>query len=75
MSVLGRVLLALIGLGVVVGFVGWLVRYQPFGPGGPIGTPIPIDAPAAAGWTELGDAPFARLEMATAVHDGRFWLA
>src|SRR5687767_321186 len=26
-------------------------------------------------WTELADAPLARLEMAVAAHDGRIWLA
>lgn len=36
--------------------------------------------PAATGtvtgtWTELADAPLARLEMAVAAHDGRIWLA
>jgi hypothetical protein len=74
-SVLARTLLALIGLGVAVGIGVWVVRYQPFGPGGPVGTPVATDAAAAAGWTAANDAPFARLEMATAVHDGRFWLA
>lgn len=70
-----RILLVLIVIAIVVGIIGWIVRYQPFGPPGPIGTPLPSGAPAAAGWTAVGDAPFARLEMATAVHDGRFWLA
>ena len=35
-------------------------------------TPAPT---AAAAWEMLDDAPFARLEMATALHDGRIWLA
>ncbi len=30
---------------------------------------------AAASWETLPDAPFARLEMAVAAHDGRIWLA
>lgn len=29
----------------------------------------------AAGWERLEDAPFARLEMAVAAHDGRIWMA
>lgn len=29
----------------------------------------------AATWEQLDDAPFARLEMAVAAHDGRIWLA
>jgi Kelch motif len=37
--------------------------------------PGATEPPIVAGWTVLADAPFARLEMATAVHDGRFWLA
>ncbi len=32
-------------------------------------------AAAAAAWTELPDAPLARLEMATAAHAGRIWMA
>jgi len=32
-------------------------------------------APAAAGWMQVAEAPLARLEMATAAHDGRIWLA
>jgi Kelch motif len=35
-------------------------------------TPAPV---AAAEWQALPDAPIARLEMATAAHDGRIWLA
>lgn len=70
-----RVLLTLIGLAIGVGIVGYVVRYQPFGPGGPRGTPLPIDATEGAGWTALADAPLARLEMATAELDGRIWLA
>jgi non-specific serine/threonine protein kinase len=46
-------------------------------PTAPSATPsagsIPPAAPAA--WQRLDDAPFARLEMATAAHDGRIWLA
>ena len=34
------------------------------------GSPGPADA-----WAVLPDAPFARLEMAVAAHDGRIWLA
>jgi serine/threonine-protein kinase PknK len=75
MTPLARILLALIAVALGVGVVAWLVRYQPFGPSEPMGTPLPTDAAAAAGWTPLTDAPFARLEMATAVHDGRIWLA
>jgi len=32
-------------------------------------------APARAAWTELPGAPLARLEMATAAHAGRIWMA
>jgi hypothetical protein len=70
-----RVLLGLIVAASVLGLVVWIVRYQPFGPGGPLGSPLPSDAAPAAGWSPAGEAPFARLEMATAVHDGKFWLA
>lgn len=41
----------------------------------------PTDVPSTAtsaevtGWERLEDAPFARLEMAVAAHDGRIWLA
>lgn len=31
--------------------------------------------PVAAAWQRLPDAPFARLEMAVAAHDGRIWMA
>jgi Kelch motif len=31
--------------------------------------------PPAVAWTELPGAPLARLEMATAAHDGRIWMA
>lgn len=75
MTPVARVLMGLILVALAVAVTAWIVRYQPFGPGGPIGTPLPTDAPAASGWSKAGDAPFARLEMATAVHDGRFWLA
>ena len=33
------------------------------------------EQPFAAAWTELPDAPLARLEMAVAAHAGRIWLA
>jgi hypothetical protein len=72
---LARVLVVLIFVGVVVGFVGWVVRFQPFGPGGPVGSALPSANPAAAGWRAGPDAPIARLEMATTVLDGRIWLA
>ena len=44
---------------------------------------LPSEAPATPGgsqgplgqWTGLADAPLARLEMATAAHDGRIWMA
>ena len=32
-------------------------------------------AASPGGWSTLADAPFARLEMAVAAHDGRIWLA
>lgn len=32
-------------------------------------------AAAVLAWAELADAPLARLEMATAAHDGRIWMA
>jgi Galactose oxidase, central domain len=35
----------------------------------------PVPTPAVAAWEVLGDAPFARLEMAVAAHDGLIWLA
>lgn len=75
MTALARVLASLVVVGIAAAVTVWIARYQPFGPGGPIGTPLPTDAAAAAGWSAAGDAPFARLEMATAVHDGKFWLA
>jgi len=49
---LARVLLALIVLATVIGVVGWTVRYQPFGPGGPAGSPLSSVHPAAAGWRD-----------------------
>ena len=70
-----RVLLGLIVAATMLGVVAWLVRYQPFGPAGPIGSPLAGTHPAAAGWQTGPDAPFARLEMAAAVLDGRAWLA
>jgi len=70
-----RVLLGLILAASVLGLVAWLVRYQPFGPVGPIGSPLPSGHPSAAGWQAGQEAPFARLEMAAAVFDGRIWLA
>jgi Kelch motif len=69
------VLIGLIVLAAVIGLIGWLVRYQPLGPPGPLGTPLPGSDPAAGGWRPEADAPFARLEMATAVFGGRMWLA
>lgn len=72
---LTRVLLILIMVGIGAAFVVWVVRYQPFGPFGPIGSPLPSTHAAAAGWSEGPEAPFARLEMATAALDGRIWLA
>ncbi len=72
---LRRVLLGLIAIGLAVAVVGWLVRFQPWGPGGPIGSPLPGSHAAQAGWRLGADAPFARLEMATAVLDDRIWLA
>ena len=33
------------------------------------------EPPVTAGWTQLPDAPLARLEMAVAAHAGRIWLA
>jgi hypothetical protein len=43
----------------------------------PAATAPPPSATAgtAAAWTELPDAPLARLEMAIAAHDGRIWMA
>ena len=44
-------------------------------------TALPSGAASAApsvsptGWERIGDAPFARLEMAVAAHQGRIWLA
>ena len=75
MTARAQLLLGAIVLAVLVGIVGFIVRYQPFGPSEPMGTPLPSDAVAASGWTDAGEAPFARLEMATAVLEGRFWLA
>ena len=70
-----RILLILILLGIGIGVVVWVVRYQPLGPAGPFGSPLPSDHPAAAGWREGPEAPFSRLEMATATLDGRIWIA
>ena len=70
-----QLLLAAIGLAILIGIVGWIVRYQPLGPAGPMGTPLASNAAAASGWTPVGEAPFERLEMATAVHEDRVWLA
>jgi hypothetical protein len=75
MPMLARVLVVLILIGIGVGLVVWIVRYQPFGPFGPIGSPLPSTHAAADGWSEGPEAPFARLEMATAMLDGRIWLA
>ena len=72
---LARVLLILILLGIGIGAVVWVVRYQPFGSAGPVGSQLPSDHPTAVGWREGPDAPFARLEMATATLDGRIWIA
>ena len=72
---LARVLLVLIALAIGGGVLVWIVRYQPFGPAGPVGSPLSSTHPAAAGWVEGSEAPFARLEMATAMLDGRIWLA
>ena len=72
---LARVLLILIVVATAVGVVVWIVRYQPFGPAGPVGSPLPSSHPVADGWREGPDAPFSRLEMATAVLDGRIWMA
>ena len=72
---LTRILLALIALATAIGVVVWVVRYQPFGPADPVGSPLSSGHPAAAGWREGPEAPFARLEMATATLDGRIWMA
>jgi hypothetical protein len=48
MSVRARVLLGLIGLAISAGVIGWIVRYQPFGPAGPLGTPLPSGATVEA---------------------------
>ena len=72
---LARILLLLIALAIGVGVVVWVVRYQPFGPGDALGSPLPSAHTAAAGWQAGPTAPFARLEMATAVLGGRIWMA
>ena len=72
---LARVLLVLIAVAIGVGMVVWIVRYQPFGPGGAVGSPLPSAHAASAGWRVGPDAPVARLEMATAALDGRIWVA
>ncbi|MEO7295187.1 MAG: kelch repeat-containing protein, partial [Candidatus Limnocylindria bacterium] len=46
-----------------------------FGPGDALGSPLPSAHTTAAGWKAGPTAPFARLEMATAVLGGRIWLA
>jgi hypothetical protein len=69
------ILLVLIGVATVVGVVAWLSRYSVLGEPQPIGSPLPSGAAIAQAWVALDDAPIARLEMATAVHDGRIWLA
>jgi len=70
-----RVLLGLIVVALAVGLILWLVRSTPIGQPTPVGSPLPGGAPAVGGWTRLGDAPFARLEMATTAFDDRIWLA
>lgn len=72
---LARVLLLMIAVTVGVGVVVWIVRYQPFGPADAIGSPLASTHPASAGWRAGPEAPFARLEMATAVLDDRIWMA
>lgn len=72
---LARVLLILTSLGIAIGVVVWIVRYQPFGPGASVGSQLPSTHAAAAGWSEGPEAPSARLEMATAALDGRIWMA
>lgn len=46
---------------------------SPSGPAASVEAPETSALPAA--WERLDDAPFARLEMAVASHDGRIWLA
>ena len=72
---LARILLILILLGIGIAVAVWVVRYQPFGPTGPVGTQLdraPIRPRPDR--REGPDAPFARLEMATAALDGRIWI-
>lgn len=69
------ILLVLIGAAMVVGVIAWLVRYSVPGEPGAIGSPLSSSAAIAPAWVALDDAPIARLEMATAAHDGRIWLA
>ena len=71
---LARVLLVLIAMATAVGVVAWIVRYQPFGPADPVGSPPPSAHPATAGWQAGPEAPVARLEMGTAALDGRIWM-
>ena len=75
MPMRARILLLLIAVAIGVGVVAWIVRYQPFGPADTIGSPLASAHPAAAGWQPGPEAPFARLEMATAVFAGRIWMA
>lgn len=51
-----------------------LAASEPAASGSTASTPSPGPASEPA-WTVLADAPLARLEMATAAHDGRIWLA
>ena len=43
-------------------------------PGESRAAPGESGAAVEVAWTELDDAPLARLEMATAAHDGRIWM-
>jgi hypothetical protein len=46
----------------------------PSSTGGAVASPGESGAAVEVAWTELDDAPLARLEMATAAHDGRIWM-
>ena len=75
MPMRARILLLLIAVAIGVGIVVWVIRYQPFGPADAIGSPLPSEHPATAAWQIGSDAPFERLEMATAVLGDRIWIA
>jgi hypothetical protein len=70
-----RVLWSLIVIALLVGAGLWVLRTTPLGQSPALGSPVPSGAVGDGGWTDGDAAPIARLEMGTAVHGGRIWLA